>query len=43
MNDSKIPKHWELKKLSEVCDKISLTGIKIKQKRIFDNRKIPYC
>ncbi|NJO68042.1 MAG: hypothetical protein HC830_01100 [Bacteroidetes bacterium] len=27
-----IPKHWQLKKLGEVCDKISLNGIKIKQK-----------
>ena len=27
-----IPKHWEIKKLGEVCDKLSLNKIKIKQK-----------
>ena len=30
--EMKVPKHWEVKRLGEVCDKISLNGIKIKQK-----------
>ena len=39
MSDSEInniPKHWQVKKLGEVCQKISLNGIKIKQKEIED-------
>ena len=36
-----IPKHWEIKKLGEVCDKISLNGIKIKQKDYLAVGKFP--
>lgn len=32
MTESNIPSHWQVKKLGEVCNIISLNGIKIKQK-----------
>jgi type I restriction enzyme S subunit len=35
------PKHWQIKKLGEVCDKISLNGIKIKQKDYLEIGKFP--
>lgn len=31
-DENNIPKHWQVKKLGEVCDKISINKIKIKQK-----------
>jgi type I restriction enzyme S subunit len=36
-----IPKHWQLKQLGKVCDKISLNGIKIKQKDYLQEGKFP--
>lgn len=36
-----IPKHWEIKKIGEVCEKISLNGIKIKQKDYLSVGKFP--
>jgi type I restriction enzyme S subunit len=36
-----IPKHWQLKQLGKVCDKISLNGIKIKQKDYLQKGKFP--
>ncbi|MFN7240366.1 MAG: restriction endonuclease subunit S [Chitinophagales bacterium] len=36
-----IPKHWEIKKLGEVCDKLSLNKIKIKQKDYLQQGKFP--
>ena len=36
-----IPKHWEVKQLGKVCDKISLNGIKIKQKDYLQEGKFP--
>jgi len=36
-----IPKHWQLKQLGKVCDKISLNGIKIKQKEYLQEGKFP--
>lgn len=36
-----IPKHWQVKKLGEVCDKISLNKIKIKQKDYLSAGKFP--
>src|ERR1035437_2525062 len=36
-----IPKHWKIKELGEVCDKISLNGIKIKQKDYLTEGKYP--
>ncbi|MBK8080631.1 MAG: restriction endonuclease subunit S [Saprospiraceae bacterium] len=42
MGDVKeIPKHWEVKKLGEVCEKLSLNKIKIKQKDYLINGKYP--
>jgi type I restriction enzyme S subunit len=38
---NKIPKHWQVKKLGEVCQKISLNGIKIKQKDYLNEGKFP--
>lgn len=38
---SLIPKHWQVKKLREICDKISLNGIKIKQKDYLKEGKFP--
>lgn len=35
------PKHWEVKKLGVVCEKISLNGIKIKQKDYLTVGKFP--
>lgn len=35
------PKNWQIKKLGEVCDKISLNGIKIKQKDYLEKGKFP--
>lgn len=39
--NNNIPKHWQIKKLGEVCDKISLNGIKIKQKDYLSAGKFP--
>lgn len=39
--NNKIPKHWQVKKLGEVCNKISLNGIKIKQKDYLSEGKFP--
>lgn len=36
-----IPKNWQLKKLGDVCEKISLNGIKIKQKDYLTEGKYP--
>ncbi len=36
-----IPKHWQIKKLGEVCEIISLNGIKIKQKDYLVIGKVP--
>jgi len=36
-----LPKGWQIKKLGEVCDKISLNGIKIKQKDYLVVGKFP--
>ena len=36
-----IPKHWQITKLGEVCDKISLNGFKIKQKDYLEEGKYP--
>ncbi|MFN9320574.1 MAG: restriction endonuclease subunit S [Chitinophagales bacterium] len=36
-----IPKHWEIKKLGEVCDKLSLNKIKIKQQDYLQQGKFP--
>jgi len=41
MTNNNIPKHWQVKKLGEVCDKISLNGIKIKQKDYLTEGKFP--
>lgn len=30
--NNNLPRHWQIKRLGEICDKISLNGIKIKQK-----------
>jgi len=38
---NKQPKHWGIKKLGDVCDKISLNGIKIKQKDYLTKGKFP--
>lgn len=40
-NNHKIPSHWQLKKLGEVCKKISLNKIKIKQKDYLPFGKYP--
>ena len=39
--ENNIPKNWTIKKLGEVCDKISLNGIKIKQKDYLQEGKYP--
>jgi type I restriction enzyme, S subunit len=36
-----IPKHWQVKKLGEVCDKLSLNKIKIKQRDYLQEGKYP--
>lgn len=41
MIENNIPKHWQVKKLGEVCDKVSLNGIKIKQKDYLGEGKYP--
>jgi len=40
-DNNNIPKHWQVKKLGEVCDKISLNKIKIKQKDYKIEGKFP--
>ena len=40
-NENNIPNHWQVKKLGEVCDKISLNKIKIKQKDYLSAGKFP--
>ena len=40
-DENNIPKHWQVKKLGEVCDKISLNKIKIKQKDYLSAGKFP--
>ena len=39
--NNNIPEHWEIRKLEEVCDKVSLNGIKIKQKDYLAVGKFP--
>lgn len=41
MEGNILPKHWQIKRLGEVCDKISLNGIKIKQKDYLTKGKYP--
>jgi type I restriction enzyme S subunit len=41
IEENKLPKGWEVKNLGKVCDKISLNGIKIKQKNYLQNGKFP--
>ena len=36
-----IPEHWEVKKLSDVVDKLSLNKIKIKQRDYLQQGKFP--
>jgi type I restriction enzyme, S subunit len=36
-----IPKHWEVKKLGEVCDKVSLNGLKLNQKKFLLSGEFP--
>ena len=40
-DNTNIPKHWKLKKLGEVCDKLSLNKIKIKQRDYLREGKYP--
>ncbi len=39
--ETNIPKHWQLRILREVCDKISLNNIKIKQQDYLQEGKFP--
>lgn len=41
INKNEIPKHWKIKQLREVCDNISLNGIKIKQRDYLQEGKFP--
>lgn len=41
IDKNNIPTSWEVVKLGEVCDKISLNGIKIKQKQYLSQGKFP--
>ncbi len=39
--ENNVPKHWQVKKLGDVCDKISLNGLKIKQKDYLTEGNFP--
>lgn len=41
LEEKELPKGWEVKKLEEVCKKISLNGIKIKQKDYLQEGRFP--
>ncbi|WP_445955457.1 restriction endonuclease subunit S [Yeosuana sp.] len=41
MSDIKLPKDWKAVRLNEICDKVSLNKIKIKQKQYLSEGKYP--
>ncbi len=41
MTQNKLPKNWKWVKLNEICDKVSLNKIKIKQKQYLQEGKYP--